>query len=55
MATKTLQLIREAIINKFERDFPGEKLYGKPFSLYILDRYAKLLYRIHLKSLEKDK
>jgi hypothetical protein len=52
MATKTLQIIREAIISKYERDFPGETINGKVFSSYILDRYAKLLYRIHLKSIQ---
>lgn len=50
MAEKTVKSIRESIINQFEKDFPEEKLYGKVFSLYLLDRYARLLFRIYEKA-----
>jgi len=47
MAEKTIKTIRESIIREFEKDFPEEKVYGKVFSLYLLDRYATLMFKIY--------
>ena len=53
MSGKTLKEIKEQVLEKYKKDFPGENLYGKVFSIYILDRYTRLLYRIYKKSTEK--
>jgi hypothetical protein len=54
MADKTTKSIKESIIRQFGADYPAEKLYGKVFSLYLLDRYTKLLFRLYEKA-KKDK
>lgn len=53
MAEKNLKQIRENIIESFHKDFPGERVNGKIFSLYILDRYATLLYKLYKKASKK--
>ena len=50
MTEKTLRQIREGILEQYKKEFPDEKLYCKVFSVYILDRYAKLLYRLYKKA-----
>jgi hypothetical protein len=50
MSERTLKSVKENIVAQFNRDYPEERLYGKVFSLYILDRYAKLMYRIYKKA-----
>jgi hypothetical protein len=50
MAEKTLDKVKESIIRDFEKQFPKEKLYGKVFSIYLLDRYSNLLLRIYKKA-----
>lgn len=47
---KTLEQVKESILRTFARDFPNEKLYGKVFSIYLLDRYSLLLYKIYKKA-----
>ena len=54
MAQKTFKTIKESIIQQYKDDYPDESLYGKVFSLYILDRYARLVYKIYEKA-EKGK
>jgi hypothetical protein len=48
----TLKRVREAIIEQFREDFPDEKIYTKVFSLYLLDRYSRLLFKIHQRAEE---
>ena len=50
MSNKTVQSIQDGLIRQFEKDRPGEKIYGKAFSLYLLERHARLLYRIYERS-----
>ncbi len=47
MAEKTTKSIRESIIKQYEKDYPEEKLWGKVFSLYLLTRYATLMYKVY--------
>lgn len=53
MAGKTLQSIKDYILDNYKKDFPGERLYGKVFATYLLERYAKLLYKIYQKAQKK--
>jgi hypothetical protein len=50
MAGNTLQRIQDGIIAKYKKEYPDEKLYGKEFSLYLLVRYARLLYKLYQKA-----
>ena len=50
MAEKTLKQIKESIIERFKKDFPGEKTDGKIFTLYLMDRYSNLLLKIYKKA-----
>jgi hypothetical protein len=50
MAEKTFKQIREGIIEQFKKDYPDERLYGRVFSLYLLDRYARLMFKIYEKA-----
>ena len=50
MAENNLDRVRESIIKDFEKQLPKEKLYGKVFSVYLLDRYSKLLLKIYQKA-----
>lgn len=43
----TLDKVKESIISQFKKDFPNEQLYGKIFSLYLLDKYSNLLLKIY--------
>jgi len=54
MAQKTFNQIKESVLTQYKKDYPDESLYGRIFSLYILDRYAKLLFRLYEKA-EKGK
>ena len=54
MAAKTFRQVKESIIQQYKEDYPDERLYGKIFSLYLLDRYAKLLFKLCEKA-GKDK
>ena len=54
MAGKTLRQIKDSIIRSYKKDFPGEALNGKVFATYILERYAKLLYKIYQKAEQKE-
>ena len=55
MRVKTLKEIKESILKQYKEDYPDEALYGKIFSLYLLDRYARLLFSIYKKAGEKAK
>lgn len=50
MTEKTLERVKESVIRDFEKQFPKEKLYGKVFSVYLLDRYSTLLLKIYKKA-----
>ncbi len=50
MAEKTLQELRNSIIEQYRKDYPGEKINGKVFSMYLLERYARLMYKIYQKA-----
>jgi hypothetical protein len=50
MAEKTLKQIRDSIVAQYKKDYPDEDLYGKVFSLYVLDRYSRLLLGIYMKA-----
>lgn len=50
MTEKALERVKESVIRDFEKQFPKEKLYGKVFSVYLLDRYSTLLLRIYKKA-----
>lgn len=54
MAGKSLRQIRESIIENYKKDFPGERVGGTVFATYVLDRYAKLLYKIYKKAEKKE-
>ena len=54
MAERTIKSVQDGIVKQFEKDYPEEKLWGKVFSLYLLTRYATLLYRVYEKA-RKDK
>jgi hypothetical protein len=43
----TFNELKDGIIEDYHRKLPGEKLYGKIFSIYILDRYIKLLIKLY--------
>lgn len=53
MAGKTLKDIKDAIRANYKKDFPGEASNGRIFATYLLDRYAKLLYKIYQKAEKK--
>jgi hypothetical protein len=53
MTGKTLGQIKESILTNYKKDFPGEAINGKVFATYVLDRYAKLLYKIYQKAEKK--
>lgn len=46
----SLKDIKESVIDNFKRNFPNERLHGKVFSIYVLDLYAKLIYKIYKKA-----
>ena len=50
MAEKTLKQIRDSIVVQYKKDYPDEDLYGRVFSLYVLDRYSRLLLGIYMKA-----
>ena len=52
MTLKSSKEIRESIFADYRQQFPGENLYSKVFSAYILDRHVKLLMRIYKKTEE---
>ena len=54
MAAKTFRQVKESIIQQYKEDYPDEILYGKIFSLYILQRYVTLLLKLCEKA-GKDK
>jgi len=47
---RSIESIKQAIIKDFEKQLTGEKLYSRVFSIYLLDRYAQLLYKIYQKA-----
>jgi|GEM_PF-4490659 hypothetical protein len=47
--TPTLNELKKKVVEDYQRQLPGERLYGKIFSVYVLDKYAKLLLRIYRK------
>jgi hypothetical protein len=47
MAAKTFRQIKESILQQYKEDYPDERLYGRVFSLYLLNRYVSLLLKIH--------
>jgi hypothetical protein len=49
MADVGIDQIKKAIIKRFEEQATGEEIYSKVFSLYILDKYATLLWKIYQK------
>ena len=54
MAEKTLDKIKESIIKDFEKQFPKEKLHGRVFSIYLLDKYSSLLLKIYQKAKRQE-
>jgi hypothetical protein len=54
MAEKTLDRVKESIKRDFEKQFPQEKLYGKVFSIYLLDKYSSLLLKIYQKTKQEQ-
>lgn len=54
MAQKTIQQIKDSIFADYEKQFPKERLWGKVFSIYLLDKYARLLYRIYQKANKQE-
>jgi hypothetical protein len=50
MAEKTIEQVKKAVIREFERLATSEPVYSKAFSLYILDKYCTLLYKLYKKS-----
>jgi hypothetical protein len=50
MAEKTLQRIKDSILTQYKTIYPDEKINGKVFSGYILDKYARLLLKIYQKA-----
>ena len=54
MAMTTLHRIRDGIIARYKKEYPEEKVYSKAFSLYLLNKYARLLYKIYQQA-GKDK
>jgi hypothetical protein len=53
MTERSIESIKEAVIREFEKLATGEKVYSKAFSLYILSKYATLLYRLYKKAEKK--
>jgi len=51
---KTYEEVREGVIAEYKKNYDGERLFGKVFSVYILDRYVKLLLRIYKKAEQKQ-
>ena len=47
MASITLKRVKENIIDKFRKDHPVERLSGKVFTVWLLDKYARLLYGVY--------
>jgi hypothetical protein len=47
MASLTLKRVKENIIDKFRKDHPVERLSGKVFTVWLLDKYARLLYSVY--------
>jgi hypothetical protein len=47
--TPTLNELKKKVVEDYQRQLPGERLYVKIFSVYVLDKYAKLLLRIYRK------
>jgi hypothetical protein len=47
MADITLKRVKENIITKFRKDYPNERLGGKVFTVWILDKYARLMYSVY--------
>jgi len=54
MTEKTLERVKESVIKDFNKQFPKEKLYGKVFSIYLLDRYANLLLKLYRKANKQE-
>ena len=52
MTLKSFRELREDVFAGYKRQFPGEKLYSKVFSVYVMDKYIRLLMRIYKKSEE---
>lgn len=53
MADRTLASVKEGIIAEYRKEYPNERLNGKIFSIYLLDRYARLLLRLYKKAKDK--
>jgi hypothetical protein len=53
MAERSVELIKQALIREYEKLATGEKVHSKAFSLWILGRYADLLYKLYLKAGQK--
>lgn len=47
---RTYDEIRDSVIEAYKKNYSGERLWGKVFSVYILDRYVKLLAKIYKKA-----
>jgi len=54
MSISPVQRIKEGIITRYKKEYPEEKVYSKAFSLYLLNKYARLLYKIYQQA-GKDK
>ena len=54
MAERSIEAIKQAVIREFEKQATEEKIYSRAFSLFVLDRYAQLLYRLYRKAEKKE-
>ena len=50
MTCKTPKEIKESVIEDYQKKFPGERLYSKVFSIFVLDKYVRLVSRIYKKA-----
>ena len=53
MAERSLNSIRKSVVERYKKDYPDEVVYGRLFSIYLLDLYSRLLYRIYKKANDK--
>ena len=55
MTLKSQKEIRESILEDYKKQFPGERPYSKVFSIYLLDKYTRLVSRLYKKAEEAKK
>ena len=47
MTDITLKRVKENIIYKFRKEYTNERLSSKVFTVWLLDKYARLLYSVY--------